>query len=184
MEPVPAGIGTGRRPDQHRIRTAGRNHGQLGPRPGSVQLLGAGHRQHGSAGALRQRGAEARVAGTVAARRNPFGLRHDRAGCGLVRCHQHGSPRGARGRRVGHQRTQVVDLRRLRPALQDHDLYGSDQPGCTAPRPALDDPGADGYSRRQGAAPAAGVRLRRRPARPRGSAAGKRAGTVRERHPR
>ena len=84
----------------------------------------------------------------------------------------------------GSSTVASVDLRRLRPALQDHDLHGSDQPGCTAARPALDDSGADGYSRREGAASAASVRLRRRPARPRGSAAGKRAGTVRERHPR
>ena len=47
-------IGIRRRPEQPGIRPAGGNHGPLTARARAVQLLGAGHRQHGSAGALRQ----------------------------------------------------------------------------------------------------------------------------------
>ncbi|SUC56637.1 acyl-CoA dehydrogenase [Pseudomonas aeruginosa] len=42
---------------------------------------------------LRQRGAEAHLAGTAAERRDPLGLRHDRTGRGLVRRHQYGGAR-------------------------------------------------------------------------------------------
>ena len=45
----------------------------------SVQLLGAGHRQHGSAGALRQRRAEGALAEAAARRRDPLVLCDDRA---------------------------------------------------------------------------------------------------------
>ena len=38
-----------------------------------------------------------------------------------------------RRRRVRHQRPQVVDLGRGRPALQDPDLHGQDRPGRAAP---------------------------------------------------
>ncbi len=47
----------------------------------------------------------------------------------------------AMGRRLGDQRAQVVDFRRLRSALQDPDLHGPDQSGRAAPPAALDDPG-------------------------------------------
>ena len=54
VEPVPARERARRRPDQSRIRAALRNHGPLaGVRAGGLQLLGARHRQHGGAGALR-----------------------------------------------------------------------------------------------------------------------------------
>jgi hypothetical protein len=38
-------------------------------------------------------------------------------------------PHRARRRRLRHQRPQVVDLGRARPALQDPDLDGQDRPG-------------------------------------------------------
>ena len=54
VEPVSARERVRRRADQPRVRAALRDHGPLaGLRAGGVQLLGARHRQHGSAGALR-----------------------------------------------------------------------------------------------------------------------------------
>jgi acyl-CoA dehydrogenase len=47
-----------------------------------VQLLRAGHRQYGSAGALRHAGTAEAVAGTAARWPHPFLLRHDRTGGG------------------------------------------------------------------------------------------------------
>ena len=58
------------------------------------------------------------------------------------RRHQHRSAHRARRRRVRHQRPQVVDLRRRRPALQDLHLHGQDRPRRAAPLAAVDDPGA------------------------------------------
>ena len=52
VESVPAALRTRRGPHQSRIRAAVRNHGTLAYRARGVQLLGARHRQHGSAGAL------------------------------------------------------------------------------------------------------------------------------------
>ena len=102
---------------------------------GSVQLLGARHRQHGSAGALRHRRAAEAVARAAAGRRDPLLLRHDRAGRRLVRRDQHRGAHRARRRRLRHQRPQVVDLGRRRSALQDLHLHGQDrsrQPRATS----------------------------------------------------
>lgn len=184
VEPVPARVRVRCRAGQPRIRAAGGNHGPFADRAGTLQLRRAGYRQHGGAGALRQRGAEAHLAGTAAERRDPLGLRHDRTGRGLVRRHQYGGARRAPGRRLGDQRTQVVDLRRLRSALQDPDLHGPDQPGRAAPPAALDDPGTGRHPRGEDPPSAAGVRLRRRAAWPCRSAVRERAGALRERHPR
>ena len=98
--------------------------------------------------------------------------------------HQYGGARRAPGRRLGDQRAQVVDFRRLRSALQDPDLHGPDQPGRAAPPAALDDPGTGRHPRGEDPPPAAGVRLRRRAAWPCRSAVRERAGALRERHPR
>jgi hypothetical protein len=57
-------------------------------------------------------------------------------------------------------------VRRRRSALQDPDLDGPERSRCAAPRAALDDPGAGRHARDDNRAPAAGVRLRRRAARP------------------
>jgi acyl-CoA dehydrogenase len=46
----------------------------------------------------------------------------------VVRRQEHRHHRRARRRRVGHQRREVLHLRRRRPALQDHDRHGQDQP--------------------------------------------------------
>ena len=107
------------------------------------------------------------LAQAAAGRRDPLLLRHDRAGRRLFRRHQHPIPHRSPGRRLRHQRPQMVDLRRRRSALQDRHLHGQDRPGRAAPPAAVDDPGADGHARRHGQAHAHGLRLRRRPARPR-----------------
>ena len=72
----------------------------------------------------------------------------------------------ARRRRVGDQRREVLHLRRRRPALQDHDRHGPDEPGRpAAPRQSqilvpMDTPGVEILGAD------AGVRRGRRPARP------------------
>ena len=66
--------------DESRIRAAVRNHGPFADGARSIQLLGAGHRQHGSAGALRQPRAKRALAEAAARRRNSLVLRDDRAG--------------------------------------------------------------------------------------------------------
>jgi acyl-CoA dehydrogenase len=53
---------------------------------------------------------QARVAGAAARRQDPLRLRHDRAGRGIQRRHQHRGAHRARRRRLRHQRPQVVDL--------------------------------------------------------------------------
>ena len=125
VESVPAGERVRRRADQRRVRAALRNHGPRARlRARGVQLLGAGHRQHGSAGPLRHRGAAQAVARAAARGSDPFVLRDDRAGRRLVGRDQHPVAHRARGRRLRHQRSQVVDVRRRRSALQDRDLHG------------------------------------------------------------
>ena len=58
-------------------------------------------------GSRRAQGALARAA---ARRQDPQRLRDDRAGGRVVGCDQHRGPHRARGRRLRHQRPQVVDL--------------------------------------------------------------------------
>ena len=101
------------------------------------------------------------VARSAARRRHPLVLRDDRARCRLVGRDQHPFEHRSRRRRLRHQRAQVVDFRRRRPALPHRDLHGPEQPrGAPAPA-AVDDPRADGHARRSDQAHAPGVRLRR-----------------------
>ena len=167
MESVPAQIGA--RPGwpvEPRLRAAVRNHGPRGVGAGSVQQRRARYGQHGNHRALWHRRAQARMAGAAAARRNPLGVCDDRAGRRLVGCDQHRHPHRASRRRVCDQRPQMVDLRRRRPALPDLHRDGKNRSIGGPPCPAIDDPGGRRYARHHGGAPAAGVRLRRRPARP------------------
>ena len=66
VEPVPAGERARGGPDQPGIRAAVRDHGPLAVGGRGVQLLGPGHRQHGSAGALRHAGAAGSLAEAAA----------------------------------------------------------------------------------------------------------------------
>jgi acyl-CoA dehydrogenase len=61
--------------------------------------------------------------------------------------------RRARRRRVGDQRREALDLRRRRPALQDHDRHGEDRPGRAEAQAAVADPGAHGHARGRDPAP-------------------------------
>ena len=85
----------------------------------------------------------------AAGRRDPLGLRDDRAGRRVVRRHQHRDPHRARRRRVRHQRPQVVDLRRRRPALPGAHRDGQDRPGRRHPPAAVDGDRADRHPRRR-----------------------------------
>ena len=133
VEPVSARERVRRRADQRRVRAALRDHGTRARlRAGGLQLLGARHRQHGSAGALRHRGAAQAVARAAARRQDPLLLRDDRARRRLVGRDQHQVEHRARRRRLRHQRPQVVDLGRRRSALPHRDLHG--QVRSDAPR--------------------------------------------------
>ena len=60
--------------------------------------------------------------------RNPFGVLHDRARRGVVRCHQHQHQDRTRRRQLRDQRPQVVVVGGRRPALQDFHRHGQDRP--------------------------------------------------------
>ena len=87
-----------------------------------------------------------------------------------------------RRRPLRHQRPQMVVVGRRRSPLQDRDPDGQDRSEGAAPSAAVADPGAARYPRHQGRKDAAGVRLRRRAARPRPGAAGERPRS-RRKHP-
>ena len=93
----------------------------MGRSPGfgarGVQLLGAGHRQHGSARPLRHAGAARAVARAAPRGPDPILFRDDRAGRRLVGRHEHQVTHRPRRRLVRHQRPQVVDFGRRRSAL-------------------------------------------------------------------
>ena len=82
-------------------------------------------------------------------RRNPLGLRHDRAERRLVRRQEHLDHGKTRRRRVGDQRREILHLRRRRSALQDHDRDGEDQSRRAAEQAAVANPGAEGHARRR-----------------------------------
>ena len=94
-------------------------------------------------------GAEGEAAEAAAERRDPLGLRDDRAERRLLGCQEHFDLGQARRRRMGDQRREVLHLRRRRSALQDHDRDGEDEPGCGAEQAAVADPGADRHARRE-----------------------------------
>ena len=80
-------------------------------RLGGLQLLGAGHRQHGGAAPVRHPRAEGSLADAAARGRDPLGVRDDRARRGLLGRDQHRAAHRARRRGLRAQRAQVVDLR-------------------------------------------------------------------------
>ena len=185
VEPVPAGERARGRADESRVRAALRGHGTLADRTRGVQLLGARHREHGGPGPLRQRRAEARVAGSPPRRDDPLGLRDDRAQGRVVGRDQHRGEHRPRRRRLRDQRPQVVDVGHRRPALQADHLHGQERSGESRPlQAAVDDPGAAGRARRPRRPDAHRLRLRRRAPRARRGRLRERAGAGREHAPR
>ena len=161
VELLPAPLRDRPRAHQPRLCLHRRRARQAAAGVGVAQLLGARHRQHGSAGEGRHARAEGEVAEAAAQRRDPLGLRHDRTERRLVGRQERRHARRARRRRLGDQRREVLHLRRRRSALQDHDLHGQDQPRRLTAVPAVADPGAHRHARRED--PRADVRLRPRP---------------------
>ena len=166
-----------RRADQPRVRAALRDHGpRRRLRARSVQLLGARHRQHGSARPLRHAEQRSAVARAAARRRDPLVLRHDRARRRLVRRHQH--PRRSI---VRDGDDYVINGRKWwisgagDPRCQIAIFMGKTDPDAPRASAAVDDPGADGRARRHHPSDAAGLRLRRCAARARGDHVRKRA---------
>src|ERR1700681_264844 len=78
-----------RRIDQPGIRPVVRDYGPLAYRSGSVQLLGAGYGEHGSAGTLRLAGTEREMAQAAARWRGPLLLCDDGAQGRILRRDQH-----------------------------------------------------------------------------------------------
>ena len=99
------------RADHGRICLSRRGDGQGASRRRDLQLLGARHRQHGGAGALRLGRAQAAMAGAAARGKDPLGLSDDRAGRRLVGRHQHRHALRARRRRLCAQRREMVGVR-------------------------------------------------------------------------
>ena len=108
---------------------ARRDHGPAAMGVGGVQLLRAGHRQHGAPAPVRHSRAARALAEPAARRRDPLVLRHDRAGLVVVRRDQHLDPHRTRGRQLGHQRAQVVHHRRAaRRAARSRSSWASPAP--------------------------------------------------------
>ena len=157
----------------------------IGRYPSAPQMFGAAAPdtgQHGDARRLRHRGAEAAVAQAAHEPGDVLGLLDDRAP-GRVRPEPVQDPRRPRRRRVGHQRREVVHLRRpsrrhpLRHVHERHvrrapqDAWRGDPARAPQPQPhhlqrraRPPRPPARSRGRRQGARPAA---ARRRPDPPR-----------------
>ena len=135
-------------PRQLGVRAALRGDGaQPGGGADGLQLLGAGHRQHGDPRRARHRRAARALAGAAAGGTDPLLLLDDRArGLGL-RPDPAAGARRARRRRVGDRRPQVVHLGRGRRRAGDRD--GRHRPRRPPLRPRLDDLRADRHPRLQ-----------------------------------
>ena len=118
-----------------------------------------GHRQHGGALPVRDTRAEGALADAAARRRDPLGVRDDRARRRLLGRDQHRAAHRARRRRLRAQRAQVVDLRRAAPPLPDHDRDGQDAAPTGRGTNSRADPRAARHPRRDDRARPARVRL-------------------------
>ena len=121
--------------------------GRAPHRLGGVQLLGAGHRQHGGAAPVRHAPSRRSAGCAAARRRDPLGVRDDRARRRELGRDQHRHAHRARRRRVRAQRAQVVDVGRDAPALPDPDRDGQDRARRAAAPPAEHGPRADRHAR-------------------------------------
>ena len=160
VEPLPPAPRVGPGSDERGVRAAGRDHGPLAaPGARGDELQRSRHREHGGPDALRHRGAQGALAASAAGRRDPLGVRHDRAGRRVVGRHQHRDAHRARRRRVRHQRPQVVDVQRPAPQLQGPDRHGQDRSGRPQAPPAVDARRADRHAGRDDRPRPAGLRL-------------------------
>ncbi len=159
LEPLPPRRALGCGALERRLRAARRDHGPQPHRPRGLQLQRAGHGQHGGPHRVRHPGAAGALAAPTARRRDPLGLRHDRAGRRELGRHEHPAAHRARRRRVRPQRPQVVDHRGAAPAQPDPHRDGQDGAGGTAPPPAEHGARAHGHARRHRRARPARVRL-------------------------
>ena len=173
-----------RRADQHRVRAAGGDHGPDEDRRGGVQLLGARHRQHGGAARVRHGRAAGALAAAAAGRRDPLGLRDDRAGRRQLGRDQHRDADRARRRRVRAQRAQVVDHGRAAPELPHPDRDGQDRPGGAGLPAAVDGARPARHARASRSCAALPVFGYHRPRGPRRAALHGRARAGREHHRR
>ena len=131
-----------------RVRAAGRaDRLEHGDRARGDQLRGPRHRQHGDPASVRHRGSAQAVAGAAARRPDPQRVLDDRACGGIQRRPQHRDADHPRRRRLRHQRPQVVDDGRRRPALQGADRDGPHRPRGGQPPSAVDGAGAHRHAR-------------------------------------
>ena len=115
----------------------------------ALQLLGPRHRQHGSARALRHaRTQKKAVARAAAGRRDPLGLRDDRAGRRVVGRHQHRVDASTRdGDDYVINGTKWWTSGAGDPRCKIVDLHGQDRPERPEARAAVDGPRAAGHAR-------------------------------------
>ena len=128
LEPVPARERARRRPHQPRVRAAVRDHGpRRRSRPRSSTARRPTPATWRCSSATAPPSSKKQWLRAAARRRDPLGLRDDRAGVASSDATNIESSHRARRRRLRHQRPQVVDLRRRRSALQGLHLHGQDR---------------------------------------------------------
>ena len=148
LEPVHARRALRPRAHQLGVRAALRGDGPQPRRgPDGLQLLGAGHRQHGDPRRARDRGAARALARPAARGTDPLLLLDDRARGLRLGPDAAAGARRPRRRRVGDRRPQVVHLGRRRRRPGDRD--GRHRPRGPSLRPRLDDLRPDRQSRLQ-----------------------------------
>lgn len=103
---------------QSRLCAAGGNHGPVAVGVGGVQLPASRCAEHDRAAELRERRTKAPLAASSTQRGDPFGLWHDRAGRGVVGCHQHRNHDYPARRRLYRHRPQMVHHRCRASAMQ------------------------------------------------------------------
>ena len=115
---APAAGGGRQRQRLHRVRVPERGDRPQLHRAADLRLPGAGRGQRRDPPPVRDAGAEGALPAAARRRRDALVLRHDRARGRRLRPDAPARPRGARRRRLGDQRAQVVLVRRRRRGLR------------------------------------------------------------------